>query len=186
MILASYPLNGLELGCEAIGNTQVEFVSSIAAIVRFSTQRICTMNAAEPWPPFRVLYVDDNQDVADSAALLLGLVGIEVRACYDWQTALALNESFRPGVCFLDLNMPGMGGDELAKRLRAQSWRPLLIIAVTAMSDEASRQRTAAAGFHMHLIKPVDPAKLVEVVNALFRLATSNRLGEADTYGTSE
>jgi CheY-like chemotaxis protein len=132
------------------------------------------MNTGDPWPPFRVLCVDDNRDCADSAALLLRVMGFESRACYDGHTALALNESFRPGICFLDLNMPGMDGDEVAVTLRrGTGWRPLLLIAMTAMSNEASCDRITAAGFDMHLIKPVDPAKLVEVVDLLFRVAES-------------
>ena len=126
----------------------------------------------EPWPPFRVLCVDDNRDCADSAALLLKTMGFEARACYDGRTALLLNDSFRPAICFLDLNMPGMDGDEVAVRLRGNTgWRPLLLIAVTAMSNEASCARIAEAGFDMHLVKPVDPGKLMEVVDLLFRAA---------------
>ena len=61
--------------------------------------------------------------------------------------------------------MPGMAGDELAVLLMAQpDWQPVLMIAVTAMSDSAYRQRTTAAGFHAHLIKPVDPEQLVALV----------------------
>jgi two-component system, OmpR family, response regulator len=130
------------------------------------------MNADEPWPPFRVLCVDDNRDSADSAALLLGAMGFDAKACYDGASALALNESFRPGVCFIDLNMPGMDGDELAVRLRSGSgWRPILIVAVTAMSDEKSVARSEIAGFNLHLVKPVDAQKLLQVVNSLFTSA---------------
>jgi two-component system, OmpR family, response regulator len=135
---------------------------------------------SDDWPPFRVLCVDDHHDCADSTALLLQAMGFEARACYDGPSALALNESFRPGLCFLDLNMPGMAGDELAMKLRAGTvWRPLLIIALTAMTNEQSCLRIEAAGFDMHLVKPVDPAKLVEVVNLLFRAAESIRAASA-------
>lgn len=130
----------------------------------------------EPWPPFRVLCVDDNRDCADSAALLLRTVGFEARACYDGRSALLVNDSFRPALCFLDLNMPGMAGDELARKLKeAPAWQPLLLVAVTARSDAASRARIEAAGFAMHLVKPVDPGKLVEVVDLLFRAAAEAR-----------
>jgi CheY-like chemotaxis protein len=128
--------------------------------------------AGEPWPPFRVLCVDDHHDCADSSAMLLGLLGFEARACYDGRSALLANETFRPALCFLDLNMPGMAGDELARRLRSSpGWRPLLLVAVTAMSDEDSRARTAAAGFDLHLVKPVGPRDLLGVVDLLFRAA---------------
>jgi CheY-like chemotaxis protein len=116
--------------------------------------------------------VDDHRDCANSFALLLRAMGFEARACYNGPSALLLNDSFRPGLCFLDLNMPGIAGDELARRLReAPEWRPLLLVAVAAMNNEASRARIEAAGFDMHLVKPVDPGKLVEVVELLFRVA---------------
>jgi two-component system OmpR family response regulator len=114
-------------------------------------------------PPHRVLYVDDNRDVTESAVLVLRLVGIEAKGCYDGPTAA----EFRPEVCMLDLNMPGMEGDELAVLLR-ERFSPLVLVAVTAMSDERSQKRIASAGFDMHLVKPVDPFTLVEVVNALW------------------
>jgi CheY-like chemotaxis protein len=124
-------------------------------------------------PPFRVLVVDDNRDAADSTAQLLNCVGFEARACYDGRSALAVAAGFRPGICFLDLNMPVMGGEELAVRLRAEAGgRALVLVAVTAMSSPEYRERTAAAGFDLHLVKPVDPFQLVEVVDTLFRAWT--------------
>jgi two-component system OmpR family response regulator len=139
------------------------------------------MKTDQYWPPFRVLCVDDNPDAADSTALLLNTVGFEAKACHNGASALALNETFRPGACFIDLNMPSMPGDELAKRLRSGlGWRPLLLVAVTAMSDEQARTRIEEAGFDLHLVKPVDPEKLVQVVDNLFRAAAvSHKTGTA-------
>jgi CheY-like chemotaxis protein len=117
-----------------------------------------------------VLVVDDNRDCADSTALLLQTAGFDARACYDGRTALEAVGPFRPGLCFLDLNMPGMAGDELAARLRA--WdrrRRLVLVALTAMSDADHCERIEAAGFDLHLVKPVDPFDLVRVVDTLFR-----------------
>jgi len=119
----------------------------------------------------RVLYVDDNRDVADSAGDLLRLVGFEVRVCYDSPTALATAHEFVPDVCLLDLNIPGMGGDELAVHLREEAGeRPVLFVAVTAMGDEESRLRTEAAGFQLHLVKPVDPHDLLRILDELTQL----------------
>src|SRR4051794_19000733 len=84
--------------------------------------------------PFRVLYVDDNRDLADSTVWLLQIRGFLALACYDGQTALKVANEFRPSLCMVDLHMPGMDGDELAIRLRAQLPQPLLLVAVTAMS----------------------------------------------------
>ena len=116
----------------------------------------------------RVLYVEDNRDLADSAVELLRCVGFDARACYDGPTALAEASTFRPDLCLLDLNMPVMDGDELGGRLREQAGgRPLLIVAVTAMGGDEDRRRTEAAGFRLHLVKPVDPHDLLRVVDEL-------------------
>jgi two-component system, OmpR family, response regulator len=118
-----------------------------------------------------VLVADDNADVADSAAELLRIVGFEVVVCYDGQTALAAAREFLPDVCLLDLNMPGMEGDELAVRLRDEAGgRPVLFVAVTAMGSDECRRRTEAAGFHLHLLKPVDPHDLLRVVDELWQM----------------
>src|SRR6187551_2267400 len=109
-------------------------------------------------PRLRVLCVDDNQDATDSAVDFLRLVGFDAMACYDGPHALAAAREFAPDICLLDLNMPGMDGDELAGRLRDQAVdRPVLFIAVTARGDDESRRRTADAGFRLHLVKPVPP-----------------------------
>ncbi len=125
----------------------------------------------EPEVRPRVLYVDDNRDLADSATELLRLVGFAACACYDGPSALVTAAEFRPDVCLLDLNMPVMEGDELAGRLRDQAGeRPMLIVAVTAMCNDESRRRTEAAGFHLHLVKPVDPHDLLRIVDELWQV----------------
>jgi CheY-like chemotaxis protein len=134
------------------------------------------MSPAPPGPPLRVLVVDDNRDVADSTADLLRVVGFEAVACYDGTAALDAVAGFRPDVCLVDLNMPGMDGDELGRRLRDRAGgRPLVLVAVTAMGDVGSRQRTDNAGFCLHLVKPVDPHDLLRVVDELGRAWQSER-----------
>jgi CheY-like chemotaxis protein len=114
---------------------------------------------------FRILCVDDNRDIADSTVMLLRTYGVEARACYDGRSALKAASEFRPNVCLVDLNMPDMAGDEVAAKLMAQpGWCPLLMVVMTAMDEEACQKRITAAGFHVHLIKPVDPEQLLELV----------------------
>jgi CheY-like chemotaxis protein len=117
-----------------------------------------------PVPPLRVLCVDDNRDVADSEALLLRVVGFEARACYTGDAALAEAAAFLPAVCLIDLDMPGMDGCELARRLRAGADYPLVLVAVTAMSGDVCSARVADAGFDLHLVKPVAPDQLLLAV----------------------
>ncbi|QJX00870.1 response regulator [Frigoriglobus tundricola] len=115
----------------------------------------------------RVLCVDDNHDVADSAADLLDLHGFETRVCYDGQTALTLVVNFAPDICLIDLNMPGMDGDQVAAQLRDVG-RPVVLVAVTAASDDRARRRIAAAGFDLHLVKPVDPRQLPTILTSIW------------------
>jgi DNA-binding response OmpR family regulator len=116
----------------------------------------------------RVLCVDDNHDIADSEADLLNIHGFDARACYSGASALREAAEFQPCVCLIDLNMPGMDGDELAVRLRKQEGGPPpVLVAVTARSDEESERRIQEAGLDPHLVKPVDPNKLVAVIDSM-------------------
>lgn len=125
--------------------------------------------------PVRVLCIDDNRDVADSEADLLHVYGFDARACYSGESALREAAEFHPRVCLIDLNMPAMSGDELAVRLREQEGGPPpALVAVTARSDEESRRRVEKAGLDPHLVKPVDPIRLLEVIAALVRAFPSS------------
>ncbi|MCI0705345.1 MAG: response regulator [Planctomycetia bacterium] len=116
----------------------------------------------------RVLYVDDNPDVADTAVELLLLVGFDARACYDGPSALSVAQEFDPHVCLIDLRMPRMDGIELLARLREQAaGHPVLFAVVTAMGDKEARRQTAEAGFSLHLVKPVDPHDLLDILDQL-------------------
>ena len=97
---------------------------------------------------------------------MLALVGYETRACYDGWTALIEAEYFGPNICLIDLNMPGMDGDDLAVRLRKwAAGRPLRLVAVTAMNSETDRRRIQAAGFDRHLVKPAEPIDLLAAID---------------------
>jgi len=118
----------------------------------------------------RVLVVDDNRDAADSLGLLLELNGAAVRVAYGGADALREAETFRPHVGLFDIHMPGMSGLELARAMRERAdGGPLLLIAVTGVSDEDAVERTAAAGFDRHLTKPADPAELDRAAWAFLR-----------------
>jgi CheY-like chemotaxis protein len=113
----------------------------------------------------RVLVADDCRDTADMFALLLTTWGHEAEAAYDGAEALAKAEAARPDVALLDLDMPGMSGGEVARRLRAgQSGRPWLV-AVTGLHP-AKLPREDGAAFHARLTKPVEPGDLMELLRA--------------------
>jgi CheY-like chemotaxis protein len=115
--------------------------------------------------PLRVLVVDDCPDAADSQAILLQLRGYEVRVAYGGSAALEVARSFLPRVVLCDLGMPVMDGCAVAVRLReALAGRPLLLIALTAYDDPDDHDRTRAAGFRHHLVKPADPGEVERLV----------------------
>jgi CheY-like chemotaxis protein len=125
-----------------------------------------TQGQTDPAPGRKVLVVDDSVDSAKMLALMLRLGGHDARTAYDGESALATAISFVPEVAFLDLNLPGMSGYELARRLRPEpTLDRLILVAMTGFGDDEDRQRTREAGFDHHLVKPADP----QVVEKLFR-----------------
>lgn len=106
----------------------------------------------------RLLVVDDNQDAANSLAMLLQLHGHEVRVAYNGTAALELAQAYTPDVVFLDIGMPGMDGYEVARRLRSlPGMANVMLAALTGWGQQEDRRRTAEAGFDHHLVKPPDP-----------------------------
>jgi CheY-like chemotaxis protein len=105
----------------------------------------------------RVLIVDDNKDAAESLAMLLRLAGHEVRTASDGLEALDMVRTQPPQMVLLDIGMPGMGGLEVACRLRRDlGLTQSLLVAVTGFGQDSDRRRSQEAGFDAHLVKPVD------------------------------
>lgn len=117
--------------------------------------------------PLRVLIADDYVDAAESLALLLARSGIETQVAVEGQQALTRAYGWRPHVCILDIEMPGLDGNEIARRIRAQQWqeRPLLI-ALSGWTSAQDRMSSLDAGFDHYLAKPVEPAKLVRIIQS--------------------
>jgi CheY-like chemotaxis protein len=108
-----------------------------------------------------ILVVDDQPDSTASLAMFLRLRGHEVRTAHDGPSALEEVLRRPPDVVFLDLGLPGMSGYDVARQLRAQpKTRDLRLVALTGYGTEADRVKTRAAGFDVHLAKPVDPQAL--------------------------
>jgi CheY-like chemotaxis protein len=114
----------------------------------------------------RVLVVDDNVDAADALAAVAELLGCETRSCYGGAEALDALRAELPDALLLDLAMPGVGGLEVATRARALvGEQPLLLVATTGHGSLEDRTATALAGFHFHLVKPIDTAVLRAVLD---------------------
>jgi CheY-like chemotaxis protein len=106
-------------------------------------------------PELRILVVDDNEDAADSIAMLLTLEGHQVRAAYSAQFALAELPAFVPHIALLDIGLPDMTGYELAQHMRAAAGISLRLIAVSGYGQPEDKARSQSAGFNAHLVKPV-------------------------------
>lgn len=116
----------------------------------------------------RILLVDDNVDAADALAELLRSYGHSVKTAYDPTAALEEAARFRPAISVLDIGLPVMDGYELARQLRARAadWQCVLV-ALTGYGQNADRERSRAAGFDHHFVKPLRPADLLEVIDRL-------------------
>ena len=121
-------------------------------------------------PPrsLRVLVVDDHRDTAESLVMLLQAWGHDAWCVHDGTAGLREACAKRPEVVILDISMPGMDGVEMARRIRAQPWgEHMALIAQTGFGQEADFERTRAAGVQAHLVKPVDPERLRQLLVAL-------------------
>jgi signal transduction histidine kinase len=103
----------------------------------------------------RVLIVDDNRDAADSLAMLLQFEGRRTLCAYSGEEALREVAAFHPQLVLLDIGLPGLDGYEVARRLKAIAPQ-LRVIALSGYGQTEDRQRSTAAGFDAHLVKPID------------------------------
>jgi PAS domain S-box-containing protein len=115
--------------------------------------------------PLRILVVDDNVDAATTLAMLLEACGYEVMTEYDSLRALERARTECPDAALLDIGLPEMDGNELARRLRADPrTRHALLVAVTGYGQEQDRRTALEAGFDHHMVKPVDLDRLASVL----------------------
>jgi signal transduction histidine kinase len=112
-----------------------------------------------------ILIADDNPDALESLALMLRMEGHVVHCASDGEEALALAGERKPEIVVLDVGMPKLDGCEVARRIRAESWgQGAVLVALTGWGQDVDRRRSREAGFDMHLVKPVDPAALCDML----------------------
>jgi CheY-like chemotaxis protein len=113
-----------------------------------------------------VLVVDDNRDSADTLAMMLRILGHESHTAYDGQEAVERTASLTPDAVLLDIGMPRLNGYEAAERIRQQpGGSDRLLLALTGWGQDEDRERTRAAGFDSHLVKPVNHEDLTKLLN---------------------
>lgn len=118
--------------------------------------------------PLRILVVDDVRDSAETLAMILRLYGHEVHLAFDGPGALEAAVALRPDIVLLDIGLPGMTGHEVAHHLRAEhGLTNMVLIALTGWGQEEDRRRSREVGIAHHLVKPVDPETLHQLLASL-------------------
>jgi len=114
--------------------------------------------------PSRILVVEDNKDVAATMAVRLEMAGHEVRVANSGPEAIRLGPEFQPEFVILDIGLPNMDGYDIARNIREAPWgRDATLVALTGWGHQEERDRTTAAGFDAHLVKPVGEELFLEL-----------------------
>jgi two-component system CheB/CheR fusion protein len=127
-------------------------------------------------PALRVLIVDDCPDTRATLTILLHLWGHDTRVAPDGPTALELARAFRPDVVLLDVGLPGMDGYEVARRLhQLAGLEHLFLLTLSGYATEEDHDRSREAGCDQHLVKPLDPEVLRDLLASRQGLAVQSR-----------
>lgn len=154
----------VELRSEGID--QGSTFSVVLPLVSTPTATDVATPLVSPTQSGRVLVVEDNPDGLITLLELIKSEGHEVRGAADGPAALHIAAQWTPAVVLLDLGLPQMDGYEVAKRLRGNlGLQDTHIAALTGWGTQRDLERTAAAGFNAHLVKPIDPDRLLDLVN---------------------
>jgi CheY-like chemotaxis protein len=153
-----------------------EFVVRLPVVSRPQTLSSSppTETAQPMSPSLRVLVVDDNVDTVTTLAMLVTESGHDVRTAYDGPAVLEAALDYRPNLVLLDIGLPGLNGFEVAKQLRQQpALQSTVLVAMTGYGAESDLQRSFAAGFDHHLVKPGDFGKLLRILATVSDLQAS-------------
>lgn len=115
--------------------------------------------------PLRVLIVEDNPDGREMLRLLLEIAGYEVEVAADGVRGVEMALRDHPDVAVVDIGLPRLDGYTVARRLRDALGREIFLITQTSYGQPEDRKRAFAAGFDVHLTKPVDPRELCGWLN---------------------
>ena len=112
----------------------------------------------------RVLLIEDNRDLSEMLRELLLVFGHDVRIAHTGPEGLELLPEFSPDVVICDIGLPGIDGYAVARAIREGATPAPRLIALSGYGQESDRRKSLDAGFDLHLTKPVDPEKLLELL----------------------
>ncbi|MES2942882.1 MAG: response regulator [Pseudomonadota bacterium] len=116
----------------------------------------------------RILVADDNRDAAATLSMLLEIMGHTVRQAHDGEEAVRASSEFDPQLVLLDIGMPRLNGYQACSQIRSQAGGSAkTLIAITGWGQAGDRKASREAGFDHHLVKPVDPNALEELIAAV-------------------
>lgn len=118
---------------------------------------------------FRVLVADDNEDSANTLALLLEMSGYEVRTAYDGEAAVHLAERWPPDAAILDIRMPGRDGYEVARAMRMELHLDVVLFAYSAQLTIRQRNLAASSTFDRCFVKGMDFGDLRQQLEDLLK-----------------
>jgi signal transduction histidine kinase len=147
----------VESGGPGQGSTfRVHLPALVAEAVPLATGAVPTPRPMPANTTPTVLVVDDNEDAAELMVELLESLGYRTRIAHDAPEVLEAACEFVPDIALVDIGLPTIDGYELARRLRAlPSWRGVKMLALTGYGQDSDRERSRAAGFDQHLVKPI-------------------------------
>jgi len=129
-----------------------------------------------PAQPRHVLVVEDSADMRDALRALLEVWGHRVEVAEDGPVALEMARVGHPEVALVDIGLPGFDGYQVAEQLRAApAGREVFLVALSGFGQAEDRRRALAAGFDVHLLKPVDPEELARVLAEMPAVSAASR-----------
>jgi signal transduction histidine kinase/ActR/RegA family two-component response regulator len=134
-----------------------------------------SLGPALPAGACRVLIAEDNMDAAEMMRVMLCFSGHDVKVATDGVQAVAIAQTIRPDVAFIDIGMPRMDGYEAARKIRRALGERIMLVALTGWGQDEDKARAREAGFDHHLTKPAEPEMLERLISdcAARRAATS-------------
>jgi two-component system CheB/CheR fusion protein len=161
-------LHGGEIRAASLGpgrGAEISFwlplASHLQPVMESSPSMTSALSRISPVKQLRILVVEDNRDAAKTLGLLLRRFGHEVATAHSGTSGLQVAKEWQPDVILCDLGLPEMDGYEVAGRLRRDpALAAARLIAVSGYGQDEDRRRSEAAGFDLHLTKPIDPSEL--------------------------